>query len=401
MHRVVPLFAVAALAFPIDHRRSGARRHHWPGHHPRHPAAREQRDRDPDHRAARAGAVRGRRPGSRGPGPGQQTVGIDEALNNLPGVVVSNRYNFSSTSASRSAASAAAPISGPRASRSCWTGFPDPARRAEPAHQRGLCRPRPRRGAAGRELVALRQRIRWGDLASRPSAPRRAPSPSGCGCRAATASGRRRLLQVAELDLGPVRQRERDPLDLPVQGRRLPPAQRRRVPPAQRRGDWAMSGSTIGTLRLSLADNPEAQNPGALTGDRVRREPRFRRAEQHHPRARTRTPSNISSRSAASLRRGGQRVFKPRFRAAARPGEPASGSTGIGGAPPTAGTYVRIDRAVGGIPGSAWPAARRAAAGTLGSPPASTLSGCATTGRTSCPTPARPPPPSCWISGSR
>ena len=30
-------------------------------------------------------------------------------------------------------------------------------------------------------------------------------------------------------------------------------------------GDWVMSGSTIGTVRLSLADNPEAQNPGALT----------------------------------------------------------------------------------------------------------------------------------------
>jgi len=26
---------------------------------------------------------------------GQQTVGVDEALNNLPGVVVSNRYNYS------------------------------------------------------------------------------------------------------------------------------------------------------------------------------------------------------------------------------------------------------------------------------------------------------------------
>src|SRR5512143_2505346 len=26
---------------------------------------------------------------------GQQTIGLDEALNNLPGVVVSNRYNFS------------------------------------------------------------------------------------------------------------------------------------------------------------------------------------------------------------------------------------------------------------------------------------------------------------------
>src|SRR5438045_1711200 len=26
---------------------------------------------------------------------GQQTIGLDEALNNVPGVVVSNRYNFS------------------------------------------------------------------------------------------------------------------------------------------------------------------------------------------------------------------------------------------------------------------------------------------------------------------
>ena len=30
-------------------------------------------------------------------------------------------------------------------------------------------------------------------------------------------------------------------------------------------GDWVMSGSTVGTVRLSLADNPEAENPGALT----------------------------------------------------------------------------------------------------------------------------------------
>jgi len=43
---------------------------------------------------------------------GQQTVGIDEALNNLPGVVVANRYNFSLDSASRSADSAAARTSG-------------------------------------------------------------------------------------------------------------------------------------------------------------------------------------------------------------------------------------------------------------------------------------------------
>ena len=29
--------------------------------------------------------------------------------------------------------------------------------------------------------------------------------------------------------------------------------------------DYAFSGTTLGTLRLGLADNPEAQNPGALT----------------------------------------------------------------------------------------------------------------------------------------
>src|SRR5262249_48728420 len=29
--------------------------------------------------------------------------------------------------------------------------------------------------------------------------------------------------------------------------------------------DYAFGGTTLGTLRLSLADNPEAQNPGALT----------------------------------------------------------------------------------------------------------------------------------------
>ena len=66
---------------------------------------------------------------------------------------------------------------------------PDPARRTEPAHQRGLRRPRARRGAAGVQLVALRQRVRRGDLLPDQRERRASPSRSGCGCRAATASG--------------------------------------------------------------------------------------------------------------------------------------------------------------------------------------------------------------------
>ena len=107
---------------------------------------------------------------------GQQTVGIDEALNNIPGVVVSNRYNFS-------------------------------------LDQRISIRGR-------------RDRVR--DRARRARAVRAARAGAG----RQRAARRRRVLQVAELDVGPVRQRERHAVGVPVQGRRFPSAQCGRVPPA-------------------------------------------------------------------------------------------------------------------------------------------------------------------------
>ena len=55
---------------------------------------------------------------------GQQTVGIDEALNNLPGVVVANRYNFSLDQRISIRGFGSRSNFGVRGSRSCWTAFP-------------------------------------------------------------------------------------------------------------------------------------------------------------------------------------------------------------------------------------------------------------------------------------
>jgi iron complex outermembrane receptor protein len=111
--------------------------------------------------------------------------------------------------------------------------------------------------------------------------------------------------------------------------------------------DYAMSGSTLGTVRLSLADNPEAQNPGALT--------------------RTEYTLNADSAAGSNILRGadkdaqqyqlalGLRHFDDAgnqfdasifglLRDLANP----LAAPPFPGSPPTAGTYVAIDRAVGG-----------------------------------------------------
>ena len=163
-----------------------------------------------------------------------------------------------STSGSRSAASAAARTSGCAGSRSCSTGSPRPCRTARASSPTwtspSLERAEVLRGAssslygnASGGVISLPDRARG------PGAVRPAGASAG---RRREARGRR-LLQVAELDLGPLGRRERHALDLPVQGRRVPAAQRGRVPAAQRRrrlGDRAArpsgpSGSAWPTIR--------------------------------------------------------------------------------------------------------------------------------------------------------
>ena len=90
----------------------------------------------------------------------------------------------------------------------------DAARRPEPAHQRRLRRHRAGRGAARRQLVALRQRLGRRDRASDRARRAGAVRAAGAGAGRQRQARRRRVLQVAELDLGPLGQRERHALGL-------------------------------------------------------------------------------------------------------------------------------------------------------------------------------------------
>jgi iron complex outermembrane recepter protein len=111
--------------------------------------------------------------------------------------------------------------------------------------------------------------------------------------------------------------------------------------------DYTIGGSTLATLRLSLADDPTAQNPGALTF------PEY--------------TANPDSASASNIRRGADKDAQQYQLALGMHHFDATGNqyeaTVFGllrdlanplaappfaGAPPTAGTYVAIDRAVGG-----------------------------------------------------
>src|SRR5712691_2756895 len=73
------------------------------------------------------------------------TWGLDEALANVPGVYVANRYNFSRDQDPRRRHSA------------------DPARRPGPAHEPRARRGRPHRSAAWIGVGAVRQRVRRRD----------------------------------------------------------------------------------------------------------------------------------------------------------------------------------------------------------------------------------------------
>jgi iron complex outermembrane receptor protein len=112
--------------------------------------------------------------------------------------------------------------------------------------------------------------------------------------------------------------------------------------------DYAFSGTTLGSLRLSLADNPQAQNPGALT-----------RAEYL---------ANADSAAASNILRGADKDVQQQQLSLALKHFDAAGNeydvTVFGvlrdlanplAAPPdinpgpTHGTYVTIDRTVGGL----------------------------------------------------
>ena len=278
----------------------------------------------------------------------QPTLGLDEALNNLPGVVVSNRYNFSLDQRISIRGFGARSNFGVRGIKILLDGIPqtlpDGQSQLTTVEFADLGRAEVLRGAssslygnasggvvsfqsepAAAAPFATRVRVQAGDGKRDGDGFYKVQSWSSG--RSGNASG---TLSLSRFKADGFRQNSA--------------AEIRQL---NANLDYVFSGSTIGTLRLSAADNPEAQNPGALT--------------------RTELLLNPDSAAANNLRRGADKDVNQQQLALGLHHMDARGNeygvTVFGllrdlknplAAPPpgpfipTAGTYVAIDRAVGG-----------------------------------------------------
>ena len=279
---------------------------------------------------------------------GQQTLGIDEALNNLPGVVVSNRYNFSLDQRISIRGFGSRSNFGVRGLKILLDGvpqtLPDGQSQLTNIDFGTIDRAEVLRGASS-SLYGNAS----GGVISFQTQPA-APGPFAQSVRVQGGSGERDgddfykwqtwtsgrsgsvsgTLSLSQFKADGFRQHSA--------------AEFRQLNTGL---DYAISGSTLARVRLNLADNPEAQNPGALT-----------LAEYL---------ANPDSAASNNIRRGAdkdaqqhQLAFGLRhFDAAGNEYEatifglirdlanPLAAPPDINPGP-TAGTYVAIDRAVGG-----------------------------------------------------
>lgn len=283
---------------------------------------------------------------------GQQTLGIDEALNNLPGVVVSNRYNFSLDQRISIRGFGSRSNFGVRGLKILLDGvpqtLPDGQSQLTNVDFADIDRAEVLRGAssslygnASGGVISFRtERAAPGPFAQRVRVQGGSGGRDGDGfykwqswtsARAGSISG---TLSISQFKADGFRQHSA--------------AEFRQLNGGV---DYALSGSTLATVRLSLADNPRAQNPGALTF-----------AEYS---------ANPDSAAANNIRRGADKDAQQHqlalgvrhFDAAGNEYEATVfgllrdlanplAAPPFGGAPPTAGTYVAIDRAVAGARGS-------------------------------------------------
>ena len=279
---------------------------------------------------------------------GQQTLGLDESLNNLPGVVVSNRYNFSLDQRISIRGFGARSNFGVRGIKILLDGIPqtlpDGQSQLTNVEFADLERAEVLRGpssslygnaaggvvsfqteGAAQAPFAQRVRVQAGD--GKRDGDGFYKWQSWSSGRAGKASG---TLSVSQFKADGFRQNSA--------------AEIRQLNAAV---DYTFSGTTIGTVRLSAADDPRAENPGALT--------------------RTEYLLNADSAAANNLRRGADKDVQQQQLALGLRHFDAQGNqydvTVFGllrdlenplAAPPpgpfipTAGTYVRIDRVVGG-----------------------------------------------------
>ncbi|HKG33810.1 MAG TPA: TonB-dependent receptor, partial [Gemmatimonadales bacterium] len=283
---------------------------------------------------------------------GQQTLGVDEALNNLPGVVVANRYNYSLDQRISIRGFGSRSNFGVRGLKILLDGvpqtLPDGQSQLTNVDFANIGRAEVLRGAssslygnASGGVISFQTEA----AAAGPFAQRvRVQGGSGKGeqdnfykwqswtsGRSGSISG---TLSLSQFKADGFRQHSA------AEFRQLNGG-----------ADYTIGGSTLATLRVSLADNPEAENPGALTASEY--------------------AANPDSASASNIRRGADKDAQQYQLALGLRHFDAGGNeyqaTVFGvlrdlanplaappfnGAPPTAGTYVAIDRAVGGARGS-------------------------------------------------
>ncbi len=279
---------------------------------------------------------------------GQQTLGIDEALNNLPGVVVSNRYNFSLDQRISIRGFGSRSNFGVRGLKILLDGvpqtLPDGQSQLTNIDFATIERAEVLRGASS----SLYGNASGGVISFQTQ--QAAPGPFAQNIRVQGGSGERDgddfykwqtwtsgrtgsasgTLSLSQFKADGFRQHSA--------------AEFRQLNAGV---DYAISGSTLARLRLSLADNPEAQNPGALTLNEYLANPNAaapnnivrgadKDAQQHQLALALRHFDGAGNEYEAT-------IFGL-LRDLANPlAAPPDINPGL-----TAGTYVAIDRAVGG-----------------------------------------------------
>jgi len=280
---------------------------------------------------------------------GQQTIGLDEALNNIPGVVVSNRYNFSLDQRISIRGFGSRSNFGVRGLKVLLDGVPQTL----PDGQSQLTNIE--FGAVGHaEVLRGASSSLYGNasggvvsLQTEPAAPgpfaTRIRAEGGTGKQSnddfykwqSWTSGRagnaRGTLSLSQFKTDGYRQHSA--------------AEVRQLNAGI---DYAFSGTTAGTLRFSAADDPTAENPGALTWAEYLANPDSAAANNIRRGADKDVQQQQLSLGVKHVGPGGGEIAVTVFGVLRNLKNPLAAPPPSGPGP-TIGTYVTIDRVVGGI----------------------------------------------------
>jgi iron complex outermembrane recepter protein len=280
---------------------------------------------------------------------GQATLGIDEALNNLPGVVVANRYNFSLDQRISIRGFGSRSNFGVRGLKVLVDGIPqtlpDGQSQLTNVDFADLERAEVLRGASS----SLYGNASGGVISFQTE--RAAPGPFAQRIRLQGGDGKRPgdgfykwrswtsgrsgdvsgTLSVSQFKADGFRQHSA------AEFRQLNAG-----------ADWVVSGSTAATIRLSLADSPQAQNPGALTRTEYEANPDSAAANNIGRGADKDVQQHQLSLGLRHFDAAGNEYGVTVFGLLRNLENPLAAPPDIGGGP-TNGTYVRIDRNVAGV----------------------------------------------------